>query len=65
MRRKVEGEMAEESEKIKEKCPHCGGNPLVVDSQHGRVICPHCGRIVRANLMDRGRFGAPLRLEGR
>lgn len=52
----------EESERIEKECPGCGGNPLAVDLQHGRVVCLHCGLILREGLKDKGKFGTPLGL---
>jgi transcription initiation factor TFIIIB Brf1 subunit/transcription initiation factor TFIIB len=28
------------------KCPYCGGNPVVYDTQFSEYICPHCGAVV-------------------
>lgn len=29
-----------------EKCPYCGKNPLIYDSEHGEIVCPHCGVVI-------------------
>jgi len=29
-----------------EKCPYCGKNPLIYDSEHGEIVCPHCGAVI-------------------
>jgi transcription initiation factor TFIIIB Brf1 subunit/transcription initiation factor TFIIB len=28
------------------KCPNCGGNPVVFDSQLNAFVCPHCGLVL-------------------
>ena len=29
-----------------EKCPYCGKNPLIYDSEHCEIVCPYCGVVI-------------------
>ena len=37
-----------------ERCPECGGSPLVHDQSSGEVVCTCCGFVVTTKLADRG-----------
>ncbi len=37
-----------------ERCPECGGSPLVHDQASAEVVCTNCGFVVATKLADRG-----------
>ena len=34
------------------KCPYCGGNPVVYDTELHAYVCPHCGAVVDERPVD-------------
>ncbi len=36
------------------RCPECGSEHLIEDSDRGEIICGQCGLVVRENLVDEG-----------
>ncbi|MBS3815295.1 MAG: transcription initiation factor IIB [Hadesarchaea archaeon] len=41
-------------EEAPKECPACESSKVVKDYQRGVIICENCGRVIEANVMDRG-----------
>jgi transcription initiation factor TFIIB len=41
-------------ERTLDKCPRCGGSPMVIDSSRGEFFCSNCGLVVKEKIVETG-----------